>query len=67
MEYTVDKDVDLDAQIQNSNYTIHNNMIDTVADIPMLYDHIPHAVSKIIIKINELFLKKYALHNPIVH
>ena len=32
----IDKDVDLDAHIQNSNYTIHNNMIDTVADIPML-------------------------------
>ena len=41
MEYTVDKDVDLDAHIQNSNYTIHNNMIDTVADIPMLRSHTP--------------------------
>ena len=41
MEYTVDKDVDLDAHIQKSNYTIHNNMIDTVADIPMLRSHTP--------------------------
>ena len=44
MEYTVDKDVDLDAHIQNSNYTIHNNIIGTVADIPLLWSHTPFGI-----------------------